>query len=244
MISFDVLASSSEGCCYLVRSGDAPPLLLDAGVPFLSVLRALGSEIIKLGACLITHAHGDHVRCAKRLLESAVPIYASREALDAAHLNSYYARPLKTTATGYEPFTVGGWQIQPFGVVHDAPGTVGYFIGEPNGDDKLLYLTDSAYSPYTFAGLTHIAIECNHDRDKLFGNARDGDIDLGRARRTVKTHMSIQTVLDFLKANELSKLKEVHLLHLSDENSDEDDFKRRVQEVAGCPVYVAQKRAA
>lgn len=247
MLEFEVLASSSEGCCYVLRSGDSPPLLLDAGISFKSIQKGLGFRASQLAACLLTHAHGDHIRGAQGLLDHAVTVYGSAETLKAASLAEYYAKPLQTIMAspglpGYEPFVVEGWSIQPFEAVHDVPGTVGYFIAEPGGKDKLLYLTDSAYSPYTFASMTHIAIECNHDRELLFANARSEEIDTGRARRTTQTHMSIDTVLAMLEANNLDKLREVHLLHLSDANSNEAEFKRRVQEATGCAVYVAEKR--
>jgi|AntDeeMinimDraft_5_1070356.scaffolds.fasta_scaffold16527_4 phosphoribosyl 1,2-cyclic phosphodiesterase len=44
---------------------------------------------------------------------------------------------------------------------------------------------------------------------------------------------------DFLRANDLSRVKEIHLLHLSDRNSNAERFKREIQEISGKPVYVA-----
>jgi len=34
-------------------------------------------------------------------------------------------------------------------------------------DEKVLYLTDTAYCKYRFRGLTHIMVECNHSWDIL-----------------------------------------------------------------------------
>jgi hypothetical protein len=42
-----------------------------------------------------------------------------------------------------------------------------------------------------------------------------------------------------MQANDLSKVQEIWLLHLSDGNSDADRFKREIQELTGKPVYVA-----
>jgi hypothetical protein len=50
--------------------------------------------------------------------------------------------------------------------------------------------------------------------------------------------MSIETALLTLERIDRSHLKEVWLLHLSRDNA-ADDFKRRVQELCGCEVYVA-----
>jgi hypothetical protein len=34
-------------------------------------------------------------------------------------------------------------------------------------------------------------------------------------------------------------LQEIHLLHLSDANSNEKEFKEKIQKLTGVPVYVA-----
>jgi phosphoribosyl 1,2-cyclic phosphodiesterase len=59
-------------------------------------------------------------------------------------------------------------------------------------------------------------------------------------RRLLKTHLSIDNAKDFLRANDLSRVQEIHLIHLSDGNSDEARFKREIQALTGKPVYVAQ----
>ena len=59
--------------------------------------------------------------------------------------------------------------------------------------------------------------------------------------RIMKNHFSLENVKKFLRANDLSKLKEIWLLHLSDANSNEKMFKREVQEVSGKEVYIAKK---
>jgi phosphoribosyl 1,2-cyclic phosphodiesterase len=127
-----------------------------------------------------------------------------------------------------------------FHAVHDAPGTMGFLVGSPDGG-RLLYLTDSAYTPYTFDGLTHVAVEVNHDLDLMRGKTVDGQIDPVRYRRTVSNHMSLNRALDLLRAIDKRRLQEVWLLHLSDANSDEAAFKAAVQEVVGVPVHVAPR---
>jgi len=40
-----------------------------------------------------------------------------------------------------------------------------------------------------------------------------------------------------LKANDLSKCREIHLLHLSDGNSDEQLMRQKVEAATGIPTY-------
>jgi phosphoribosyl 1,2-cyclic phosphodiesterase len=61
------------------------------------------------------------------------------------------------------------------------------------------------------------------------------------ASRLRRSHMSIDNVLDFLKANDISAIEKIYLLHLSSGNSDEKDFKNRVQKATGVPVEVCKK---
>lgn len=52
--------------------------------------------------------------------------------------------------------------------------------------------------------------------------------------------MSLETAKEFLRANDLSRVQEIWLLHLSDDNSDAERFKREIQGLTDKPVYVAQ----
>jgi hypothetical protein len=51
--------------------------------------------------------------------------------------------------------------------------------------------------------------------------------------------MSLETVCELFRANDMSEAKEIYLLHCSDGNGDAERMKKAVQEIAGCPVYVA-----
>lgn len=57
--------------------------------------------------------------------------------------------------------------------------------------------------------------------------------------RLLTSHFSLENVKEFLKANDLSQVREIWLLHLSDGNSDQVRFKREIMELCGKPVYVA-----
>lgn len=238
-MEFHVLASSSAGNCYQVTSGNLPPILLDAGIPYKDIQIATGFKLGGLAGCLLTHAHGDHAKSVKQLLDAQVDVFASAECWAELGTKHHGAR----TVVPKDQIKVEGWTVKAFEAVHDSPGTLGYLLSD-NAGHTLLYLTDSAYSLYRFDGLTHIAIECNFSRDLLRERADSGDLSTSRFRRTTMGHMSLETLLEMLKANDLSRVQEIHLLHLSDANSDSALFRRRVQEVTGIPTFVAAKRAS
>lgn len=255
MLDFLPLASSSLGCCYqLSGGGTQAPLLIDAGIRYELIQRALNFKTTDLAGCLVSHAHGDHVKAVPDLLRSGVNCYASKEtwqgmasSLGFIHGAKIFRPKPERDGEGvlqqkYGLTRVGDWTILPFEAVHDMPGTLGFYIGSPDGS-KLLYLTDSAYSPFTFTGLTHICIECNFSSELLRENVEAGRVDPVRFERTQRTHMSIERLEQMLLANDLSKVEQIWLLHLSRANSDELEFKARIQNLTGKPVYIADEFA-
>ena len=83
------IASGSTGNCYVVDDGKTP-LLLEAGVPIRAIQRHCA--ITKLGACLITHEHGDHSKAAEKIARYGVDVYASRGTLDALGCRNSHAQ--------------------------------------------------------------------------------------------------------------------------------------------------------
>lgn len=82
-------------------------------------------------------------------------------------------------------------------------------------------------------------VECNFADDLLGNNVDSGAVPLEMKKRLLKSHFSLRNVKEFLRANDLSKVQEIWLLHLSDGNSDESRFKREIVELTGKPVFVA-----
>lgn len=238
MVTFEPIASSSAGCAYLLKKEGVTPLLIDCGLPFPQLQKASGFSLSRVAGCLISHAHGDHSKAAEKLLRHGISCYASSETWRQLGIEHHRKR----TVAHLDNVQVGAWMVTPFDAQHDCPGTLGFVCSE--GATRLLYLTDSAYSKYRFEGLTHICIECNFSEEILSTRARTGDLPTERYKRTLKTHMSLERLVDMLKANDLSQCREIHLLHLSDGNSDEAEFVRQVRETTGVPTYIAAKVAA
>lgn len=82
-------------------------------------------------------------------------------------------------------------------------------------------------------------IECNYSIDTVNLMVEAGNIDRKRRTRLLQSHFEINNVVQFFKEQDLSQSEQIHLLHLSDSNSDANLFKRKIQAVTGLPVYVA-----
>lgn len=227
------IASGSSGNAYYISDGKSS-LLLDAGIPLARIQAGCGYCVSKLSGCLITHAHSDHVKSAKNLAKLGVNIYTSQGTIDMANLNGHRINRVKAL----EQFEAGTFTILPFDVEHDVPEPLGFLVYSKETKEKLLYLTDTYYIRYIFKGLTHILIEANYDLDVLLSNIRINYMDSGRAKRVITSHMSIDTTIQTLKSFDLSLVKQIYLLHLSNDNSNAELFKERVQAITGKEVYI------
>ena len=226
-----ILASGSSGNCYLLDNGE-DRLLIEAGIRFKRIQEGLDFATAKLSGCLISHAHMDHAISIEKLLHIGVDCYMSQGTADALKCNGHTTHIVEHRI----PFDVGAWHILPFSVEHDVDGALGFLL--TSGDEKILYATDTSYLKYIFSGLTRVMIECNYSLDILRENVSGGDIPLAHKNRVMRSHMSLDTLIEFFKANDLSRLKEVYLLHLSNENSDAELFKETIEGITGVPVYI------
>ena len=236
MINVHSLASSSRGNAYLITASGAPPLLLEVGLPFAELQSRVWAHdlnISAIGGCLITHEHGDHSKGAMSLAARGVDIFTSQGTAEAINKQGYWLHRIHPVKAR-EQFSIKGWEVLPFETHHDAAEPLGFLI-QADGE-KLVYITDTAYVPVRFQGLTIIMIECNYEAELLKG-ARATHPEI--KTRVIRNHFGIDQVIKFFQANDMKSCREVWLLHLSNGHSDAERFKRKIQEVTGCPVYVA-----
>jgi phosphoribosyl 1,2-cyclic phosphodiesterase len=235
MIDILLIASSSAGNAYRIKDGKTT-LLLEAGLPFRDIQKALEFKVTQLAGCLITHEHGDHSKSAKDILRVGVPIYTSQGTATALDLSSHRLKAIKA----HEQFNIGTWSILPFDIEHDAAEPLGFVLANQD-NDKLVFLTDTYYCRYRFSGITHLMVECNYSLDIVNRRVDEGKLHPAQRHRLLRSHFGLEHVKNFLKANDISQVQEIWLLHLSDGNSDADRFRREIQETTGKLVRIAQR---
>ena len=226
-----VLGSSSKGNCYIVSDGTTR-LLLDCGVPIKRILSGIDFKPGSVAGCLVTHSHGDHVKSARELMFRGINVYASAGCIGAADIGG--AVPVKSM----KMFTVGTFRVLPFDTQHDVPEPLGFLLKSTVTGEKLLYFTDTYYLKYRFVGITHILCEANYDPDILQRRVDDGEVPRMLADRVISSHMSIDHLEQFFRACDLSKLRKIWLCHLSDGNSNAEEFRARIQRLTGVEVEV------
>lgn len=227
-----IIASGSKGNAYRISDGKTA-LLLDAGIPYRDIQIGCGFRTSDIKGCLITHSHTDHSKGAKELIKRGIGVYTSRGTIEACGLMGHRVHAVADRRS----FRIGTLTVVPFDVQHDAPEPLGFLAASEVTQDKVLYFTDTYYLKYRFCGVTHILGECNFDRESLMNAVRDGLTPPELGTRLMKSHMSLEHFLEFLKANDLSKVRQIYLLHLSENNSDAEKMKAAVQALTGTEVY-------
>jgi phosphoribosyl 1,2-cyclic phosphodiesterase len=228
------LASSSRGNCYLIQDGISS-LLLECGIQPKKIRQHI--KLSDLDGCLISHEHQDHSKYVNEIIEYA-PIYASEGTLTEIKWQTpiYPWRMFPMTAG--DAYTIGSFLVVPFETQHDAKEPLGFLIYSTETEEKLLFATDTYYIKNRFKGLNYIMVECNYASDILKANIDSGKIPKAVAKRLFESHFELENVKKFLQAQDLTTVKAIYLLHMSDGNSDSARFKKEIQELTGVPTYI------
>ena len=229
MLNFKPIISSSSGNAYTVDDGKSK-ILIEMGLPIRKLKRALRFNLSSVSFALCSHFHKDHSHAINDVMTMGLDVFTSQETIDKLKLSGHNVHPVESE----KQFSFCGWTGLPLRAEHDAPGTLAFLVMNSAGE-KLLFITDTSYFRFKVPRVTILAIECNYDLDTL----KTSDADPDRKKRVMLNHFGLHNVIKLLEANDLTQLKEIHLLHLSDGNSNEALIKREVQGLTGCPVYVA-----
>ena len=229
-----VLNSSSSGNCYLFQARDGETLIVECGIDIKEIKKALNFDVGNVVGCLISHEHGDHAKSLQKMLDAGIDCYMSEGTFKELSIKHHRLWRL----TRFEKKYIGNFVVMAFKTQHDCADPVGFLIHHPEMG-LTLFATDTFYIEYTFQGLNNILIECNYAKDILYKNVTDGIITKTLKDRTLKSHFELENVKGFLKANDLSGVQNIGLLHLSDRNSDADRFQKEIEELTGINTTIA-----
>lgn len=222
-------ATGSNGNCYYVSDG-VTGLLIECGIRYTDIMRGLNYNVGGIGAVLVSHAHKDHSLCAAEMAEMGFEMIMPQETAVALGLEFH---PCVALAVQSKQYTVNTMRIVPFPLVHcNTDGSecpcFGYLIASSATREKLLFATDTAYIKNRFKGLTHVMIEVNY-----IGDMVDYEGVPEVEKRRLKSHMSLETAVQFLESTDRSALKAIYAIHGSETRSDRDEVYRALAAYAG-----------
>lgn len=225
-MTFKVIGTGSSGNCYLL-CGRHETLIVEAGVKFIEVKKALNFDLSNIVGCVCSHEHLDHAKYASEFKNSGIPV------LGCENIN-----PSKVVESG-KGYNVGGFRIMPLPVYHDCP-CFAYIISHDEMG-KLVFITDTMTFNYDIPGVNHLVIEANYDDDILNHNVETGLLDPSLRNRVVQSHLSLDTAIDTAKNLLNPHLYNLIYVHLSGGNSDVDTFITKTRRQLGMTPIIAKK---
>ena len=225
---FTALASSSAGNAYIVDDSETR-ILLECGISHRKLKQLSGFSLSQFSACLVSREHKDPARAVQGLIKDGMTIYMGEGTGDALETDCV------SLCAALEQFNIGSRDIVPFDTFHDAAEPLGFLIKSRVDGDVLAFATDTVNLRYKFPGLNILAIEANYDKAIL---ERCEKMPEKVRKRITNSHMEIDTLCCYLKTLDLSNVRNVHLLHLSDATSHEGHFINKVKRVVPPGVAV------
>lgn len=239
--------TGSDGNCTAIESDSGEILIVDCGIAVKHINRQVGYRALSASGVLLSHVHFDHTAAHKEFSAASVTLYAPDTEPLTGDSTAFQKRYYKTAEHGKTIALKGRvsgkteFLAVPFRLVHcnaqdgsDCP-CVGYLISEPRKDgDKLLLATDTAFvgmeikdaveptfQGHRFPPCSIYMLESNYVRlEDSFETLKGMQLEV--EKRRVSSHMSAQTASAFLGRQDLSKCREVYLIHISHSATESD----------------------
>jgi len=242
MLEVKVLASGSDGNCTLIKTSAGENILCDVGVSLKKVNKPM--KFAPIDYAIVTHEHKDHayLPAIKTLLANGTEVYMTAGTQKALELDDRHNLHIFKAQLDMTPINVGSCRLKALMSQHDAAEGIVFKIYD--ADDSILYSTDTKRPPLFNDGgaFTKMIMEANFSESVLAESA----IDDFQKKRIANNHTSMERLVSHFehlqkykhtKFDELYRLKEIHLIHISKRHGDGSDFKAALEKVIDVPIF-------
>lgn len=238
MMKFIQHYSGSSGNLYEVVADNGKRLLLDPGVPWAKVQKALNYDLKNIVGCFVTHEHKDHCGAIRGIISAGVDVYTSKGTIEALRLPQ--ERRFKAINC-FKASKVDNFEIYAFNLHHDAAEPIGFIISCDG--EHLLFAPDTSHIQHRFnVFFSIIAVECSYDKAILANRVKIGDINEELAKRLLTSHQELSVAKAYIKNYvDLSKCRQIHLLHLSKDNIDKEMTRKEFEQRFFVKTIVCKK---
>jgi phosphoribosyl 1,2-cyclic phosphodiesterase len=221
--------SGSTGNLYTVTLNNGKRILIDPGVPYAKLMEALNYDLSGIDIALVSHGHMDHCKSVYDVIKAGITVYSSEATLKG--LDVFGSRRAVRIESG-TLLKFNDYQVLAFDTNHDAPDPLGFVIREMDTNEYLFFATDTSHIRQRFnLEFNIIAIECSFDREILQQRVDTQDINETLAKRLLTSHMEKENTKRYLREFcDLSKCREIHLLHMSGDNLNKTETQREFED--------------
>lgn len=227
-LKFCSFSSDSSGNCYVVTD-DKTSILIDAGISGKKTeegLNAVGLVPESIKGILLTHEHGDHIKCVDVLAKKFKDAYFYCSEGTGKALEKGLCKKRVSVNPG-ERLNIDSLQVETFNLSHDAVQPMGYAVSNESG--KIVIVTDTGYITEEIMEQIKEAdiliLEANHETNIL----KMGNYPYPLKLRILgeKGHLSnedaAECIVKFLKGRKSKrnqdKIPQIILAHLSKHNN-------------------------
>lgn len=210
-----VLGSGSRGNCIVVFDSRGKSIIIDLGVKFKNVLKALDYDISGCVGALVSHIHCDHAKYIDDCIGHGIPVYANKDVCS--------KHPKCNVIESIHVGDFDGFKVMTFDVGHSVENNA--FIVDTYDGIRLLYVTDAQNIQYTVKRVNYAIIECNHEYEYMVDNVLDSVMDI---KSQFYNHLGLDGCIDYLWSIYSYMLQGVILWHMSSENIDQNKAREKV----------------
>ena len=234
-MKFKAYYSSSMGNLYCVTAANGRRLLVECGVTWAKLQKALNHKLGNITGCLLSHSHADHSKSVEDVMTAGIDVYSSLPTFEALGV----AENRKANIVGdKDRFAIGDtFEVFSFVLHHDVP--ILGFIVHADGED-LLFITDTMMVKQRFGlAFSIVVICCSYDVAVLREREATGDIDPSLAKRLLLSHMEQETTKLYLRESCcMDKCTEIFLLHMSKSNIDQERTRAEFEKLFFCKTFI------
>ena len=217
-----ILASSSAGNATFLAT-DRTRILIDAGLSRREIakrLAAIGEDVDRLNAIVVTHEHSDHTNGLSALVKASaasLPVYLTHGT--SQFIDWRECTPAIQTFQAGRSFSIGDFEVSSFTIPHDAVDPVGFTVTahgiKVSIATDLGYITDSLR--VHLRGTDLLILESNHDLEML----RVGPYPWSVKQRVMsrRGHLSNEVAADFIQHDLDTTVSTLVLGHISEHNN-------------------------
>lgn len=223
-----VLGSGSRGNCIVVSDSRGKSIIIDLGVKFKNVLKALDYDISGCVGALVSHVHSDHSKYIDECIGHGINVYANEEVC-----KKY---PKCNVIDCMNVGNLDGFDVRTFGVSHNVENNA--FVIDTYDGIRLLYITDAHHIQFKVKRVNYAIIECNHEYEDMIEHILD---DNSEVKSQFYNHLSLDGCIDYLKAIYNPELQGILLWHMSSENIDDVKARKKViEELSFKDIYIGK----